>query len=219
MTEGQFRIDREHAALIVVDVQPDFLPGGALAIKDSDEVLRPIAEVMREAPFGLCAATQDWHPAGHISFASTHSGKKPFDVIELHGHDQVLWPDHCVQNSAGAELHRDLPWEFASVVVRKGANPNMDSYSGLRDNWNAAGERPPTGLAGYLKERGITDVFLCGLARDICVKWTAEDAVDAGFETFLLWDLTRPVDIDSDDKVRGELEDRGVTVIDSDSLT
>ncbi|HKJ94433.1 MAG TPA: bifunctional nicotinamidase/pyrazinamidase [Gammaproteobacteria bacterium] len=211
-------VDRDSSALIVVDMQPDFMEGGALATDGGSAVIEPIARLMDSGQFRHVAATQDWHPAGHVSFASAHPGRKPFDVIDLYGHDQVLWPDHCVQGGAGAELHPDLPWTRANVIIRKGEDPEVDSYSGFLNNWNRDGERPPTGLAGYLRERGITGVFLCGLARDFCVKWTAEDAVNAGFETTVLWDLTRPVSHDCDDDVRSALEDAGVHVVESTDL-
>ncbi|WP_435099709.1 bifunctional nicotinamidase/pyrazinamidase [Arhodomonas sp. AD133] len=212
------RVDRERAALIVVDMQPDFMEGGALATVGGSEVVEPIGRLMAAGRFQHIAATQDWHPAGHISFASSHEGREPFEVIELYGHDQVLWPDHCVQGSTGAALHERLPWDRAAVIVRKGEDPAVDSYSGFRNNWNADGERPATGLAGYLRDRGVHDVFLCGLARDFCVKWSAEDAAEAGFNTYVLWDLTRPVDTSNDDGVRSDLTDAGVHVTDSVAL-
>lgn len=209
------RYDRQRSALLVVDVQPDFLPGGALPVAEGDVILDPIRRLLDRDPCALYVATQDWHPRGHASFASSHPGKKPFDVIELHGHEQTLWPDHCVQGTPGAQLHRDMPWERISVVIRKGTEADTDSYSGFRNNWNAAGARPPTGLAGYLRERGIAEVFIAGLARDFCVKWSAEDAAAAGFRTVVLWDLTRPVDPESDAGVREVLAHAGVEVITS----
>jgi nicotinamidase/pyrazinamidase len=218
MAVERINVNRNRSALVVVDMQPDFMEGGALATQRGSAVVQPIAELMKNGPFRLCAATQDWHPAGHISFASSHEGREPFDVIQLYGHDQVLWPDHCVQNAPGAVLHPDLPWERAAVIVRKGENPEVDSYSGFRNNWDANGDRPPTGLAGYLRERGITDVFLCGLARDYCVKWTAQDAADEGFRTYFLWDLTRPVDSAADQQVREELQAKGVAVLESSQI-
>jgi nicotinamidase/pyrazinamidase len=199
-------------ALIVVDVQPDFLPGGALAVADGDAILPPLRALLERFPFDLAVATQDWHPHGHASFASAHPGRRPFDEITLHGHPQTLWPDHCVQGTPGAELHHALPWTRISSVIRKGAHPDVDSYSGFRNNWDAAGRRPPTGLAGYLRERGVDAVVVCGLARDYCVRWTAEDAAAAGFRTTVLWELTRPVDPASDDAVRAALERAGVRI-------
>jgi len=215
---GSIHIDAKHAVLLLVDIQPDFMPGGALPVPEGDRIVDPIRALMDSKRFQHFVATQDWHPPGHISFASQHEGKRPFDVIELYGHDQVLWPDHCVQGTPGAELARDLPWHRVSVIVRKGMDPASDSYSGFRNNWNPDGERPPTGLAGYLRERGWTDVFVCGLARDVCVKWTAEDAARAGVRTRVLWDLTRAVDPATDEAVRGELTELGAEIIDSRDL-
>lgn len=218
MSNGRLSINSERGTLIVIDLQPDFMEDGALPTQGSRTVLAPLAELMVSGHFRHCVATQDWHPPGHISFASSHPGRQPFDVIELYGQQQVLWPDHCLQGSAGAALHPDLPWEKAAVIVRKGDDPRVDSYSALRNNWNADGARPPTGLTGYLRERGATELFLCGLARDYCVKWTAEDAVAAGFTTYVLWDLTRPVDAGADERVRASLEAKGVRVILSEQL-
>jgi nicotinamidase/pyrazinamidase len=201
------------SVLLVVDVQPDFLPGGALAIDRGDEIIEPMGRLMRSGSFSLVAATQDWHPRGHVSFASAHPGRRPFETIELYGREQTLWPDHCVQNTPGAELDRRLPWDRAAAIVRKGANPEVDSYSGFRNNWNRDGLRPSTGLAGYLKALGVSDVYLCGLARDFCVKWSAEDAATEGFHVHVFWDLTRPVDPSSDDRVRRDLEQLGIEIL------
>lgn len=209
---------RQRSALLLVDIQPDFLPGGALAVDNGDAIIAPVGELMHSDRFALLVATQDWHPREHVSFASQHAGKRPFDSIELYGHPQTLWPDHCVQGTPGAALHPDLDWNRVEAVIRKGTAPDCDSYSGFRNNWNPAGERLPTGLAGYLRERGIDTVFCCGLARDVCVKWTAEDAAAAGFSTYMLWDLSRPVDPRSDERVRNELDARGVRVIGTDRL-
>ncbi len=213
MTPDDQRFERARAALLVVDIQPDFLPGGALAVAEGDRIIAPIRRLIESDQFGLCVATQDWHPPHHISFASSHSGKAPLDVIELYGHEQVLWPDHCIQGTPGAELADGLPWARMSAVIRKGNDPAVDSYSGIRNNWNPEGKRPATGLAGYLKERGIRDVFVCGLARDYCVKWTAEDAASEGFTVRVLWDLTRAVDPSSDDLVRRDVDKAGVTLV------
>jgi len=203
------------AVLLLVDIQPDFMPGGALAVAEGDQILAPVRALMNDERFGHYVATQDWHPPAHVSFASSHPGKAPMEEIELYGHRQTLWPDHCIQGSAGAALHPDLPWERVSAVIRKGIEAAVDSYSGFRNNWNAAGERPPTGLAGYLRERGVVDVVICGLARDVCVKFSAEDAARAGFRTFVLWDLTRAVDPTADAAVRRALAEHGVFLIDS----
>jgi len=200
------------SALIVVDLQIDFLPGGALAVPDGDVVVEPIRDVVESGKFPVVVATQDWHPAGHISFASSHPGREPFDEITLHERPQVLWPDHCVQGSAGADMHRRLPRNPLTAIVRKGTDPDVDSYSTFRHNWNADGQRPPTGLAGFLRELGVDAVWLAGLARDYCVRWSAEDAVDAGFEVHVLWDLTRPVDPSSDAVTRTIFAGRGIII-------
>ena len=205
--------DGDRRALVVVDVQPDFLPGGALAVADGDAILAPLRALLERERFDLVVATQDWHPPGHVSFASAHAGRAPLDVIEVHGHPQVLWPDHCVQGTPGAALHGALPIERVDTVIRKGARADVDSYSGFRNNWDASGTRPSTGLAEYLRARGIGEVTLCGLARDYCVKWSAEDAAAAGFRTTVLWELTRPVLPESDATVRADLERAGVRIV------
>lgn len=214
----RMRVDPARAALLVVDMQPDFMPGGALPVAGGDELIAPVAALMSGGPFRLVVATQDWHPRGHVSFASSHAGRAPFEVIDLYGHPQTLWPEHCVQGTPGAALHAGLPWDRAAAVVRKGMEPDTDSYSGFRNNWAPDGTRPPTGLAGYLRERGVRAVFCCGLARDVCAQWTAVDAAAAGFESFFLWDLTRAVDPEADGRVRAALESAGVRVVPSDRL-
>lgn len=205
-------------ALLVVDVQPDFLPGGALAVPDGDAILAPIGRLLARFPFAVTVATQDWHPPGHVSFASAHPGRQPFEVVEVHGKPQTLWPDHCVQGTPGAALYAGLPWERISAVIRKGTQADVDSYSGFRNNWDACGGRPLTGLAGYLRERGVVELLICGLARDFCVKWSAEDAAAAGFRTTVLWDLTRPVIASSDARVRADLEAAGVRIAEGSAL-
>jgi nicotinamidase/pyrazinamidase len=200
----------DRTALIVADAQPDFLPGGALAVAGGDQILAPLGKLLTSNRFSLIVATQDWHPPHHVSFASSHPRKRPFDTIELYGREQVLWPDHCVQGTPGAALYADLPWHGVSAIIRKGTDPHVDSYSAFRNNWNAAGERTPTGLAGYLRERGIDAVVVCGLARDYCVRWTAEDARDFGFETTILWDLTRSVDASGDEMLRAACSALGI---------
>ncbi len=203
----------ERSALLVVDMQPDFMPGGSLAVAGGHEILEPIGRLLESDRFDLCVATQDWHPPDHVSFASNHPGHSPLDTIELYGHPQILWPDHCVQGTPGAALHADLPTTAIAVIVRKATDTDVDSYSAFRNNWNRAGERPPTGLAGYLRERGVTDVYLCGLARDFCVQWSAEDGVDAGFKVHVFWGLTRPVEPESNETVLANLKARGVEII------
>ena len=202
-------------ALLVVDVQNDFLPGGALAVSNGHAILAPLRSLMESGAFELIVATQDWHPRGHISFASSHPGHKPMDTIRLYGHEQTLWPDHCVQGTHGARLHPDLPWDKAAAIIRKATDPAIDSYSALRNNWNPRGKRPPTGLTGYLKNHGVREVYICGLARDFCVRWIAEDAVKDGLRVTVIWDLCRSIDPSSDERLRRRLIARGVKIIDS----
>jgi nicotinamidase/pyrazinamidase len=180
-------------ALILVDIQNDFLPGGALAVPDGGAVI-PVANRL-QAVFPLVVATQDWHPPNHGSFATSHPGKKPFDQIELNGLPQALWPVHCVQNTEGAELAGNLIKTAIAKVFVKGTDTGIDSYSGLFDN----GHRKSTGLGEWLKQQGVTDVFICGLATDYCVKFTALDAVQFGFRTHLVEDACRGVNIHPDD--------------------
>ena len=175
-------------ALVVVDVQRDFLPGGALAVPDGDAVIAPINRLGRR--FGHVLLTQDWHPAGHVSFAASHAGRAPFDAIELPYGSQVLWPTHCVQGTIGAELAPGLDLPGAELVIRKGFRPAVDSYSAFTE----ADRRTPTGLAGYLRERGFHRLFLAGLATDFCVAWSAIDARAAGFEAVVLEDACRAID-------------------------
>ncbi|WP_158881591.1 bifunctional nicotinamidase/pyrazinamidase [Rhodanobacter sp. L36] len=201
-----------HAALIVVDVQPDFMPGGPLACHEGDAIVPGIDALLRQRLFRHVVATQDWHPHGHASFASSHPGHAPFEQITLHGQPQTLWPDHCVQGTPGAELHPGIDWSSLDALIRKGSDPNVDSYSGFRENHGPHGQRPSTGLAGWLRERGVEDVVVCGLARDVCVLWTAQDAIDLGFRVRFLWDLCRPVTPDSDRATRETLQQLGVTI-------
>lgn len=207
-----------HTALILVDVQPDFMPGGALACHDGDAIVPGIDQLLRQRRFRHLVATQDWHPSGHISFASSHPGRAPFEQITLYDQPQTLWPDHCVQGTPGAALHPAIDWSALDAVIRKGSDPAVDSYSGFRENHGPEGARPSTGLAGWLRERGVDEVVVCGLARDVCVQWTAQDAVDLGFRTHLLWDLSRPVTPDSDDATRATLQARGIAIVESGNL-
>jgi nicotinamidase/pyrazinamidase len=218
MKSGRIRIDKDRAALLVVDIQPDFFPGGALAVPRAKEILPPLRKLMNSRRFDLIVATQDWHPRDHVSFASNHAGRRPMETIDLYGHEQTLWPDHCVQGTAGAELHRGLPWEKATAIVRKATDPATDSYSAFRNNWDSRGNRPATGLAGYLKDRGVEDVFVCGLARDFCVRWSAEDALQEEFRVFVVWDLSRSIDPSSDDSLRRDLIQRGAKIVSVQSL-
>jgi len=210
------RIDPAADALLVVDLQHDFLPGGALGVAGGDEVVAPIARLA--ARFGTVVATQDFHPTGHVSFASSHAGRRPFEAIELPQGRQELWPDHCVRGTRGAALHPSLPDEALTLVLRKGTRPGADSYSAFRENPDAAGQRLSTGLAAWLQARGVRRVFVCGLARDFCVKWSALDAAAAGFETVLLDDLTRAVAPESRPAVDRELQRAGVALAESRTL-
>jgi len=210
--------DKERSALLVVDLQSDFLPGGALAVPNGDQIVSPIADLVESELFELIVATQDWHPPEHVSFASNHRGRSAFERIELYGHEQTLWPDHCVRGTSGADLHPAIPWARAAAIIRKAMNPAIDSYSALRNNWDPKGNRPPTGLAGYLKNRGAEDIFICGLARDFCVKWTAQDALEEGFRVNLIWDLCRSIDPRHDDLLRRELCAGGVEIVTAQEL-
>jgi nicotinamidase/pyrazinamidase len=176
--------------LIVVDVQNDFCPGGALAVPRGNEVV-PIINLLA-ARFHNVVLTQDWHPRGHFSFASSHPGKTPYETITAAYGPQILWPDHCVQDSAGAQFHPDLHIPHAALIIRKGMQPTIDSYSAFYENDRTT----PTGLAGYLRERGLSRVFLAGLAFDFCVRYSAEDARREGFAVFVVEDACRGIDVD-----------------------
>jgi nicotinamidase/pyrazinamidase len=177
-------------ALVVVDIQYDFLPGGSLAVAGGNEIIEPINALAKR--FRNVIQTQDWHPAGHISFASSHEGMSPFQVIELPYGPQVLWPDHCIIGTKGAEFSVALDIPHVQTIIRKGYRETIDSYSGFKEN----DHRTQTGLAGYLKERGFRRLYICGLATDYCVAWTAEDGITAGFETVVIEDATRAIDND-----------------------
>jgi nicotinamidase/pyrazinamidase len=200
--------------LIIVDLQNDFCPGGALPVPEGDRIVPVVNQLQRH--FDLVIATQDWHPADHGSFAANHAGKTPGDSVELAGLAQVLWPVHCVQETHGAEFHPQLDASTVARVFRKGADATVDSYSGFFDN----GHRKSTGLGEYLKGRGVSDVYVCGLATDYCVKFTALDAVDLGFRTHLIEDACRGVELQAGD-VRQAIEKmrrEGVAVIQAGEL-
>ena len=190
-------------ALIIVDVQNDFLPGGALAVKDGDAVI-PVINNLQEK-FELVVATQDWHPANHKSFASMHTSYRPFDEIILNGLPQVLWPDHCVQETFGAEFSARLDTKKIEAIFRKGMDKNIDSYSGFFDN----GKKKATGMGDYLKGRGITEVYVTGLAGDFCVNYTAVDALELGFESTIITDATRAIDAENFKKVIESFKEKG----------
>ena len=202
-------------ALILVDIQNDFIPGGALAVPEGDRVVPAANRLIREGKFDLVVATQDWHPREHGSFAANHAGKKPGEVIDLNGLPQILWPVHCVQGTPGAAFHRDLDVSRVAKVFQKGTNPGIDSYSGFFDN----GHRKATGLSDYLKQQGVKEVAVCGLATDYCVKFTALDARQLGFDVTLIEDACRGVNLRPGDVDRAiqEMKDNGVRVVRSDA--
>jgi nicotinamidase/pyrazinamidase len=201
------------AALLVIDVQNCFLPGGSLAVKDGEQVVPVINKIARA--FSNVVMTQDWHTPAHVSFASTHSGRKPFEVIDLAYGKQVLWPDHCVQGTEGAALSKDLSIPQAELIIRKGFHNDVDSYSAFAE----ADGKTSTGLAAYLKARGIDRVFVAGLATDFCVAWTALDARKAGFETYVVEDACRGIDTQGSlAKAWADMAAAGVTRIKSDDI-
>ena len=196
-------------AFILIDIQNDFIPGGSLPVPSGDQILQLTNELQQL--FDLVVATQDWHPNNHKSFASQHPGKKQFEIISLHGMDQVLWPDHCVQGTAGAEFHDRLNLNKVEAVFRKGMNPEIDSYSGFYDN----GHKKSTGLAGYLRERSVKRVFICGLAADYCVAYTAKDALKENFDTYVIEDATRAISDEGYSKIKNEVITSGGQYIQS----
>lgn len=202
-----------NTALLVVDTQNDFCPGGALAVPEGDEVVSVINNLTEE--FESIVFTQDWHPAGHHSFASSHDGKEPFDEITMDYGPQVLWPDHCIQGTTGAEFHPDLNVNPAQLVIRKGFRKNIDSYSGFFENDHLTG----TGLAGYLKERNIKTLYIAGLAADFCVKWTVLDARKLGFQVHVVTDAVRGLDVNGSlDQAWRKMSESGAQFTDSGKL-
>ncbi|MEP0005270.1 MAG: bifunctional nicotinamidase/pyrazinamidase [Balneola sp.] len=200
-------------ALLIIDVQNDFCPGGKLAVPDGDDVVAPINKL---SPFfENVIQTQDWHPNNHTSFASNHKNKDPYDTIDLNYGEQVLWPDHCVQGSRGAEFHPDLDTLYTNIIIRKGFRPEVDSYSAFFENDKATS----TGLKGYLDSLNISTVFICGLATDFCVKWTALDSIKSGYNTYLICNAVKGIDIDNSVQIAmKEMYDAGVEFILSDYL-
>ncbi|MDD2521922.1 MAG: bifunctional nicotinamidase/pyrazinamidase [Anaerolineaceae bacterium] len=185
-------------ALIITDMQYDFLPGGALAVTGGDEIIDEINRLSKE--YDLVVATQDWHPRNHGSFASQHEGAQLYELGELAGMPQVMWPDHCVQGTLGAELTKDLDQERVEAIFRKGMDPKIDSYSAFFDN----GHLKATGLEGFLKGRGVTEVHITGLAADFCVWYTAKDAIGLGFEAAILEKAVKAIDPDNFEKIKQE---------------
>jgi len=209
-TDGQ----QPARALILVDLQNDFMPGGPLGVDDGDAVVAVANALMPR--FDLVVATQDWHPAGHESFASAHPGRAPGEQINLHGLSQILWPDHCVQGTHGAAFVEPLERGAIDAVFRKGADPQVDSYSAFFDN----GRRRDTGLTAWLRERRVGEVYVLGLATDYCVKWTALDAAKQGLSTRVVRDGVRAVNLEPEDGAKAQLEmaDAGVQFVHSDDI-
>ena len=194
-------------ALLLIDIQNDFMPGGRLAVPAGDAII-PVVNAL-QPQFDLIVASQDWHPAGHRSFASSHPGHAPFTEIEWQGLPQMLWPDHCVQATPGAELHPALDTRRVEAIFRKGTDPDIDSYSAFFDN----GHRKATGLAAYLRGRGVTRVYLAGLAADYCVYFTAKDALAAGFEAVILAEATRAISAEGWAAAQADLRQHGGHVV------
>ena len=196
-------------ALIVIDVQNDFCPGGALAVNDGDKIVPVINGIMDK--FDVVIGTQDWHPQGQVSFASNHSGKNIYDQIEIDGLMQTLWPDHCVQGTHGAEFYKDLNSVRFNLILRKGTDPKIDSYSAFLEN----DKKTDTGLHGYLEALNVNDVYLCGLATDYCVYFSAMDSVKYGFNTFVLLDACRGIDVPEGniDKCVKDMAGKGIKII------
>lgn len=199
-------------ALILIDVQNDFMPGGALAVPQGDEIV-PLINQLQEK-FDLVIATQDWHPAGHASFATSHKGKNEFEVIKLDGLDQVMWPEHCIQNTTGAEFHPELNTSWIEAIFRKGTDKKIDSYSGFYDNAHLKS----TGLTGYLKEKKVEELYFAGLAGEYCVYFSIIDALGEGFRSILIEDATRALNKDDYEKARIDILRKGGKVINSTEL-
>ena len=198
---------RAQRALIVIDMQNDFCPGGALAVAGGDQIVQPINRLMDD--FDAVILTQDWHPADHTSFADNHPGAQPFSMTEMPYGPQVLWPRHCVQGTGGADFHADLRLDRADLILRKGFRSGIDSYSAFFEN----DHETPTGLAGYLRDRGLGDLTFVGLAHDFCVAWSARDAAGLGFDVSVIEDATRAIDLDgSRAKAREDMKAAGVTL-------
>lgn len=197
-------------ALLIVDIQNDFCPGGALAVPNGDTII-PIVNKLIDY-FDVIVQTQDWHPENHSSFASSHDGKDPFDTVEMDYGTQVLWPDHCVQGSKGAEFHKDLNTLKSQVIIRKGFRKAIDSYSTFFEN----DQKTATGLTGYLKQRGVTDLYTVGLATDFCVKWSILDGIDEGFNMHIVEDAVKGIDLNGSlDEAWDEMKEKGVKITQS----
>lgn len=200
-------------ALLIVDLQNDFCEGGALEVPNGSTIIPIVNQLIKS--FDAVIQTQDWHPAEHASFASSHTDKDPYDTIEMDYGTQVLWPDHCVQGSDGAAFHPDLETNKSQVIIRKGFRPEIDSYSAFYEN----DHQTKTGLTGYLKTRGITDLYTVGLAADFCVKWSIVDGIKEGFNMHIVKDAVKGIDLDGSlDAAWDEMKTKGVNVVQSDSI-
>ncbi|TXD84431.1 bifunctional nicotinamidase/pyrazinamidase [Subsaximicrobium wynnwilliamsii] len=198
--------------LLIIDVQNDFMPGGSLSVAGGDKIVPIINGIQHK--FDLVVATQDWHPKDHVSFASNHEGKSAFDEIELQGKPQTLWPDHCVQDTEGAQFHPDLKTQKCEAIFRKGTDKYMDSYSAFYDNQHLKS----TGLAGYLKEKGVSQLFLCGLAADICVYYSIYDAFKEGFACFFIEDASQALDPEAFKDIKEKMVNLGIQMITSEGI-
>lgn len=198
--------------LIIIDAQKDFMPGGSLEVSKGDEIIPVVNDLQKK--FDLVIATQDWHPQDHVSFASNHENRVPFEKIEWHGMEQILWPDHCVQNSDGADFHHDLKMKKVEAIFRKGMDKEIDSYSGFFDN----GHEKNTGLAGYLRERKANELYFCGLAADVCVQFSIKDALKEGFSATLIEDATRSINDEEFEKIKQDLKEKGCRFADSNNF-
>ncbi|PKD44576.1 bifunctional nicotinamidase/pyrazinamidase [Rhodohalobacter barkolensis] len=200
-------------ALLIVDIQNDFCPGGALAVPDGDAIIPTVNQLIEH--FDVIIQTQDWHPEGHSSFASSHEGKEPYNTIEVEYGSQVLWPDHCVQGTNGAEFHSELNTLKSQVIIRKGFRKAIDSYSTFFEN----DQETTTGLTGYLQQRGITDLYTVGLATDFCVKWSILDGIDEGFTMHIVEDAVKGIDLNGSlDAAWKEMKEKGVRITDSEEI-
>lgn len=199
--------------LLVIDVQNDFCPGGALAVPDGDSIIPVINSLIPN--FDAVIQTQDWHPEGHHSFASSHKGKDPYDTVEMDYGTQVLWPDHCVQGTHGSEFHPDLNTTKTEVIIRKGFRKEIDSYSTFYEN----DQKTPTGLIGYLQERNISELYVVGLATDFCVKWSVTDGLKENFKVHIIEDAVKGIDIDgSVEQAWKEMKNAGAEITSSDKI-
>lgn len=203
-------------ALIITDIQNDFCPGGSLAVENGQKIIHIINKLSKNGQFDKIIATQDWHPHNHLSFASNQDGHEPFDIIKSEIGVDVLWPDHCIKGTKGAEFHPDLFTDDVDLIIRKGSNPNIDSYSTFLEN----DENTPTGLTGYLQEHSIEEIYLCGIATDVCVYNSAIDARHFGFDTYVVEDASAGVDVPSGSmkKAIDDMKSRGIIFLRSTDL-